>query len=90
MADNQSMSLREAVGKVMCDEHADVLRESVALVVRWVMAAEVAERAGAGWYGHSPDRAAYRNGYRQREWDTHVGTIELAIPRLRSTNPGSA
>lgn len=84
MADNQSMSLREAVGKVMCDEHADVLRESVALVVREVMEAEVAQRAGAGWYEHSPDRAAYRNGYREREWDTRVGTIELAIPRLRS------
>ena len=84
MADNQSMSLREVVGKVMCDEHADVLRESVALVVREVMEAEVAQRAGAGWYEHSPERAAYRNGYREREWDTRVGTLELAIPRLRA------
>ena len=84
MADNQSMSLREAVGKVMCDEHADVLREGVALVVREVMEAEVAELAGAGWYERHPDRAAYRNGYREREWDTRVGTVELAIPRLRS------
>ena len=84
MADNQSMSLREVVGKVMCDEHADVLRESVAVVVREVMEAEVAHLAGAGWYEHHPDRAAYRNGYREREWDTRVGTIELAIPRLRS------
>ena len=48
MADNQSVSLREVVGKVMCDEHADVLRESVALVVREVMEAEVAHLAGAG------------------------------------------
>ena len=84
MADNQSMSLRDVVGKVMCDEHADVLREGVALVVREVMAAEVAELAGAGWYERHPDRAAYRNGYRGREWDTRVGTLELAIPRLRS------
>ena len=36
MADNQSMSLQQVVGKVMCDEHADVLRESVAVVVREV------------------------------------------------------
>ena len=49
MADNQSMSLREVVGKVMCDEHADVLREGVMLVVREVMEAEVGELAGAGW-----------------------------------------
>ena len=84
MADKQSMSLREVVGKVMCDEHADVLRESVAVGVREVMEAEVAQLAGAGWYEHHPDRAAYRNGYREREWDTRVGTLELAIPRLRT------
>ena len=84
MADNQSMSLREAVGKVMCAEHADVLREGVMLVVREVMEAEVGELAGAGWYERHPDRVAYRNGYRGREWDTRVGTIELQVPRLRS------
>ena len=61
MADDQSMSLQGFVGKVMCDEHADVLRESVALVVREVMESEVALLAGAGWYERSPDRAAYRN-----------------------------
>lgn len=84
MADNKSMSLREAAGKVLVDEHADVLRESVALVVREVMEAEVTRLAGAGWYERDPDRQAYRNGYRLREWDTRVGTIELEIPRLRS------
>ena len=54
MADDTSMSLREAVGKVMSGEHADVLRESVALVVREVMEAEVAARAGTGRYERPP------------------------------------
>ncbi len=49
MADNGSMSLREAAGTLMGQEHADMLRESVALVVREVMAAEVANLTGAGW-----------------------------------------
>jgi transposase-like protein len=84
MADNKSMSLREAAGKVMVDERADVLRESVELVVREVMEAEVTRLAGAGWYERDPDRLAHRNGYRGRQWDTRVGTIELEIPRLRS------
>jgi putative transposase len=84
MADSKSMSLREAVGKVMGEEHADVLRESVTMVVREVMEAEIAARAGAARYEHSPERVAHRNGYRPREWDTRVGTIELAIPRLRT------
>jgi putative transposase len=84
MADDTSMSLREAVGKVMGDEHADVLRQSVALVVREVMEAEVGALAGAGHYQRSPERMTQRNGYRAREWDTRAGTIELAIPRLRT------
>jgi transposase-like protein len=47
------------------------------------MELEAAERAGADLYERSPERSTYRNGYRQREWDTRVRTIELAIPKLR-------
>jgi putative transposase len=49
-----------------------------------VMEAEVSAAAGADWYARSDGRVAQRNGYRPREWDTRVGTIELAIPRLRT------
>ncbi len=45
---------------------------------------EVAELAGAGRYERSAERMTQRNGYRQRQWDTRVGSLELAIPRLRS------
>ena len=31
----------------------------------------------------SDDRVNYRNGYRDRWWDTRAGTIKLAIPRPR-------
>jgi putative transposase len=48
------------------------------------MEAEVSERAGAGYGERHPDRVARRNGYRERTWATRVGSIELAIPRLRS------
>jgi transposase-like protein len=84
MADAESMSVREAAGKMLQQEHADVLREAVALVVREVMEAEVAAQVGADRYERSETRQAYRNGYRQRPWDTRVGTLELAIPKLRS------
>jgi transposase-like protein len=47
------------------------------------MEAEVAAVAGAGCGERNPERAARRNGYRQRPWDTRVGSIELAIPKLR-------
>jgi putative transposase len=48
------------------------------------MEAEVTAAAGAGYGERSGDRVARRNGYRERAWETRVGSIELAIPRLRS------
>jgi transposase-like protein len=84
MADEQSMTVREALGKVLGDEHADVLRDSVRMILGELMEAEVSKLAGAERYEHTPERVAQRNGYRPREWDTRVGTLELAIPRLRS------
>jgi putative transposase len=85
MAEVQRMTAREAADKVMALEHADVLRESVALMVREVMELEVARLAGAEHGERAPgQRLAQRNGYRERRWDTRVGEIELAIPRLRT------
>jgi putative transposase len=84
MAKN-SLTAREAVSEVLGSEHADVLRDSVAVMVREIMEAEVAQRAGAELGERAPgQRVAQRNGYRERRWDTRVGEIELQIPRLRT------
>jgi putative transposase len=48
------------------------------------MGAEADEICGAGYGERSEERTNCRNGYRPREWDTPVGTIELAIPKLRT------
>src|SRR5215475_368939 len=48
------------------------------------MECEVAGLIGADRYERTNDRQTYRNGYRLRTWDTRVGTIELAIPKLRA------
>lgn len=84
MADDKSMTVRAAASKLLVEEHADVLREAVRVMLCEVMEAEVSAAAGADWYERSPEREAHRNGYRQREWDTRVGTVELSIPRLRT------
>jgi putative transposase len=85
MAGSRSLTAREAVGEVLASEHADVLRESVAVMVREIMELEVAQLAGAEHGERAPDRRlAQRNGYRERRWDTRVGEIELEIPRLRT------
>jgi putative transposase len=83
MAEKQSMTAAEVVAKLMSDEHADLLRESLRWVVEQLMEAEVSELIGAELGERTPDRATHRNGYRSRRWDTRAGEIELQIPKLR-------
>src|SRR6266581_9433606 len=47
------------------------------------MELEVAEQLGAERHERTTERSGYRNGYRERTWDTRVGTIELQVPRVR-------
>ena len=60
MAEDQSLTAREAVREVLASEHADVLRESVALMIREIMELEVAQLAGAelGELGAGPQAGA--------------------------------
>ncbi len=62
----------------------DVLRSLLKSFVETLMAAEADAVCGAGYRERSQERVNSRNGYRGREWDTRTGTIELAIPKLRS------
>jgi putative transposase len=84
MTDVGRMSVGELVGKVLADEHADVLRQAVVWLAQELMEAEVTQAAGAAYGERSGGRVARRNGYRERAWDTRVGSIELAIPKLRA------
>jgi hypothetical protein len=71
VAGQDRMTIEEVVRKVLRDEHADVICESVRTVAREVMEAEVAELIGAELGERRPeDRATHRNGYRARRWDT--------------------
>jgi putative transposase len=85
MAEGHRMTAAQVVDKLMGSEHADVIRESVRLMVAELMDAEVAALVGAEYGERAPERrTAQRNGYRERGWETRVGELELAIPRLRS------
>ncbi len=83
MAEGRRMTAEEVVAKLMSDEHADVLRESLRWMVEQLMEVEVSELIGAELGERTPDRATHRNGYRARRWDTRAGEIELQIPKLR-------
>ncbi len=61
----------------------DLLRAMVQDFAETLMSAEADALCGAGYGERSPERVNIRNGYRERDWDTRVGTIELAIPKLR-------
>lgn len=85
MAESQSMTAARRAVEQMISEHSDVVRESVAFMVRELMESEVAAVVGAELGERAPERrGAQRNGYRQRAWKTRAGELELAIPKLRS------
>ena len=61
----------------------DLLREMVAFVASRMMDVEVENLTGAAHGERSVERTNQRNGYRSREWHTGVGTVPVAIPKLR-------
>jgi putative transposase len=61
----------------------DLLREMVRAMAEVLMSTEVSSVCQAGYGERTPARQNARNGYRTRRWDTRVGTIDLAIPKLR-------
>ena len=84
MASMDKIALLELIRKIgLEDGDIDFLREGLKVLAEAVMDAEVSQLIGAERFERSTERKNYRNGYRRREWDTRVGTIELQIPKLR-------
>jgi len=77
------MDLSAFVGKLLEEQDGDVLREGIRVLSQALMESEVAGLIGAERHERSGDRTGYRNGTRMRTWDTRVGTIELAIPKVK-------
>lgn len=82
MTDDVRMALTRLLGKAGMED-ADFLREGVRVLVQALMEVEVAEHLGAAKHERTPERTGQRNGYRERPWDTRVGTLELRVPRVR-------
>jgi putative transposase len=62
----------------------DLLRQMLTTFINTLMSAEADAVCGAEYGQRSSDRTNVRNGYRPREFDTRAGTLEVAIPKLRS------
>jgi len=78
------MAVLDMLRKATADGDVDVLREGVRVLAEAIMEVEVSELTGAAKGERAPDRRlTNRNGYRERRWDTRVGTIGLSIPKVR-------
>src|SRR3954471_9480084 len=86
MADERRIGLSELLRKAMIEQDTGFLKEGVRVLSQALMEMEVQEHVGAAPHERSTERVGQRNGYRQREWDTRVGTIELKVPRVRDSS----
>jgi len=78
-----TMDVQSWLRKQLEEASPDLLREMVREFAEALMGAEADALCGADYGERSLERVNIRNGYRERRWDTRVGTIDLPIPRLR-------
>jgi putative transposase len=77
---DENMNLRDLLEKTA---DTDFLREMIGFTAQRLMELEIESLTGAPHGARAPDRLTHRNGYRERDWETRAGTVELRIPRLR-------
>src|SRR3954463_12392290 len=77
------MDVSSWLRKQLEEADPDLLRVMVKDFAEALMSADADAVCGAGYGERSPERVNRRNGYRERDWDTRVGSIELAVPKLR-------
>ena len=80
---DSTMDVSGWLRKQLEEASPDLLRAMVKEMAEALMSADADAVCGAGYGERSPERVNRRNGYRERDWDTRVGSIELAVPRLR-------
>ena len=78
-----TMDMSSWLRKQLEETSPDLLRVMVKDFAEALMSVDADTICGAGWGERSPERVNRRNGYRERDWDTRVGSIELAVPKLR-------
>ncbi|GAT69079.1 transposase [Planomonospora sphaerica] len=84
MAVNNSVDPMAWLAEQIQTSDPDLLRSMVKTMAEAPVSAEADAPCGAAYGERSSERANRRNGYRPRGWDTRAGTVELAIPKLRS------
>lgn len=72
------------LGDALAEASPDLMRQLLQTMINALLCADADAVVGAEYGRPSPDRTTQRNGYRHRPLDTRVGTIDVAVPKLRS------
>ncbi|AWT27181.1 hypothetical protein Csp1_24330 [Corynebacterium provencense] len=62
----------------------DLLRQMLQDTLNTILSAQADQICGAEYATTSDTRTNRRNGYRHRDLDTRVGTVDVAVPKLLS------
>ena len=71
------------LGEALAEASPDLMRTLLQSIINSLLSADADAVVGAEYGRPSSDRVAQRNGYRHRPLDTRVGTLDVAVPKLR-------
>ena len=71
------------LGEALLEASPDLMRSLLQSIINALLSADADAVVGAEYGRPSQGRVAQRNGYRHRDLDTRVGTIDVAVPKLR-------
>ncbi len=84
MAAHPSIDPTDFLHEHLAQASPDLLRSLLTSMIDTLMSAEADAVCGAAHGERSPERSNHRNGYRHQDFDTRAGTLDVAIPKLRS------
>jgi len=84
MTSSHPIDVERLLADQLASASPDLLRGLLSTFIAALMNAEADGLCGAGYGERSSQRSNRRNGYRHRDFDTRAGTIDMAIPKLRS------
>ena len=83
MTAGPSIDPREFLHEHLAQASPDLLRELMEGFINALLSADADSVCGAAYGAREADRVNRRNGYRHRDLDTRVGTLDVAVPKLR-------
>ncbi len=83
MTAGSSIDPEQFLHEQLAQASPDLMRQMLETFINTLLSAQADSVCGAEYGARSPDRTNRRNGYRHRDLDTRVGTVDVAVPKLR-------